>query len=156
MISAELQTTMEKILPCQQNLIPVSFKRKVEYKGYFIEEYVNKKKLLAYFMWFKQFNHLYTDYSFDMAIIEEFERQIMEAVNMEKDESNVEADDENLEDNETMEGESEDVDEEMLNSFASLITDKYKEDSEPKTAANKLAFMVLDLGKFFKIILKTI
>ena len=42
MISAELQTTMEKILPCQQNLIPVSFKRKVEYKGYFIEEYVNK------------------------------------------------------------------------------------------------------------------
>ena len=45
-------------------------------------------------MWFKQFNHLYTDYSFDMAIIEEFERQIMEAVNMEKDESNVEANDE--------------------------------------------------------------
>ena len=90
-----------------------------------------------------------------MAIIEEFERQIMEAVNMEKDESNIEADDENLEDSETMEGESEDVDEEMLNSFASLITDKYKEDSEPKTAANKLAFMVLDLGKFFKIIFKT-
>ena len=153
MISAELQTTLEKILPCQQNLIPVSFKRKMEYKGYFIEEYVDKKKLYAYFMWFKQFNHLYTDYSFDMTIIDEFERQIMEAVNQEEDDPNKEANDENFEGDETMDGESEDVNEEMLNSFASLITDKYKEDSEPKTAANKLAFMVLDLGKCFKIIL---
>ena len=100
MISAELQTTMEKILPCQQNLIPVSFKRKMEYKGYFIEEYVNKNKILTYFKWFKQFNHLYTDYSFDMAIIDEFERQMIEAVNMEKDDTNVEAHDEHFEDDE--------------------------------------------------------
>ena len=45
--------TMDKILPVQQSLIPVSFKRRLQYKGHYIEEYIDKEKLLAYFNWFK-------------------------------------------------------------------------------------------------------
>ena len=47
MISADVQQTVDKILPVTQNLIPVSFKRKLEYAGYFLEEYIDKNKVLT-------------------------------------------------------------------------------------------------------------
>ena len=53
MISADVVETMNRILPAPQNLIPVSFKKKLEYTGHYIQEYVDKKKLQIYFEWFK-------------------------------------------------------------------------------------------------------
>ena len=50
---------MDRILPIDQNLIPVSFKRRLAYSGSFIEEYVEKKKILMFFEFLKENNHLY-------------------------------------------------------------------------------------------------
>ena len=50
---------MDRILPIDQNLIPVSFKRRLAYSGAFLEEYVEKKKLLMFFEFLKKNNHLY-------------------------------------------------------------------------------------------------
>ena len=50
---------MDRILPIDQNLIPVSFKRRLAYSGSFLEEYVEKKKLLMFFEFLKKNNHLY-------------------------------------------------------------------------------------------------
>ena len=59
LISSDLQHTMDRILPIDQNLIPVSFKRRLAYSGAFLEEYVKKKKLLMFFEFLKKNNHLY-------------------------------------------------------------------------------------------------
>ena len=59
MISSDLQSTINKIIPQPQNLLPVSFKRKLRYKGYFLEEIIDWKKVLTYFQWLKKYNHLY-------------------------------------------------------------------------------------------------
>ena len=50
---------MDRILPIDQNLIPVSFKRRLAYSGAYIEEYVEKKKILLFFEFLKKNNHLY-------------------------------------------------------------------------------------------------
>ena len=45
LISADVKESLDKILPLEQSLIPVSFKRKLEYGGYFIEEFIDKEKV---------------------------------------------------------------------------------------------------------------
>ena len=59
LISSDLKHTMDRILPIDQNLIPVSFKRRLAYSGAFLEEYVEKKKILMFFEFLKKNNHLY-------------------------------------------------------------------------------------------------
>ena len=49
LISSDLQHSMEKILPQQQMIIPVSLKRKLHYKGFYLEEWVDVKKVELYF-----------------------------------------------------------------------------------------------------------
>jgi hypothetical protein len=71
MISANVKESLEKILPIQQNLVPVSFKKKLEYTGHYIQEYVDKKKVLIYYKWFKKYNHLFKDYELDESLITE-------------------------------------------------------------------------------------
>ena len=128
MISADLQSSINKILPCQQHLIPVVFKRKLSYQGHFIEEWIDRSKVLAYFSWFKRYNHLYEDYELDEKIIDEFESQAMESMkkceNLEEDES----------DDET--------DSNTAGCSSSVIVDKYQEDSKAGTVTNYFARMV--------------
>ena len=62
------ETLNEKVLPRQQELIPVALKRKLSYKGTVMEEMVSKSKVQAYFNYFKKFNHLFGDQILDMAI----------------------------------------------------------------------------------------
>ena len=52
MISADIAETMRKILPVEQNLVPVSFKKKLQYTGHYLQEYIDKKKVQIYFDWF--------------------------------------------------------------------------------------------------------
>ena len=58
LISSDVSHALSEILPLQQSLIPVCFKRKLSYSGSFIEEYIEKEKVQMYFDWLKKNNHL--------------------------------------------------------------------------------------------------
>ena len=124
MISADLQSTIDKILPQQQHLIPVVFKRKLSYQGHFIEEWIDRKKVLAYFTWFKKYNHLFEDYEFDQKIIDEFEKQAMDSL------EKCDSDDDEEED--------EEISQPDAGCSSSVIVDKYQEDRNANTVANQL------------------
>ena len=64
MISADIAHSFSKILPQEQNILPVCFKRKLEYKGNFLEETIDKEKVKAYFDFFKENNPLYKEFSY--------------------------------------------------------------------------------------------
>ena len=72
LITADIIHSMDKILPIDQGLIPVSFKRKLSYSGSYIEEFIDKQKVLTYFSWFKKYNHLFKDVTFDSELISSF------------------------------------------------------------------------------------
>ena len=64
-VEADVGDTMEKILPISQELIPVALKRLPHHKSYFIKpQIVSKTKLMKYFKYFKDNNHLYKDIEF--------------------------------------------------------------------------------------------
>ena len=44
LISADVDHSLSKVLPLQQSLIPVCFKRKLSYQGSYIEEFVEKTR----------------------------------------------------------------------------------------------------------------
>ena len=48
MISADVVESLKKILPVEQNLVPVSFKKKIHYSGHFLQEFVDKNKLACH------------------------------------------------------------------------------------------------------------
>jgi hypothetical protein len=73
LITANVSQSMEKILPLEQSLVPVSFKRKLTYQGSYIEEFIEKEKVKLYFDWFKANNHLYSEFGFDEKIMNDFE-----------------------------------------------------------------------------------
>ena len=73
LISSEIEHSLSKVLPLQQSLIPVCFKRKLSYTGSYIEEYVEKEKIKLYFAWFKKHNHLFKDIDLDSSLIDSFE-----------------------------------------------------------------------------------
>ena len=56
MITSDLDHTFCRILPADQQIIPVSLKRKLSYEGYYIEEWVDSRKISMYFAWFKENN----------------------------------------------------------------------------------------------------
>ena len=54
LISSDIEQSLNKILPIQQSLIPVCFKRKLSYTGAYIEEYIETAKIKMYYSWFKR------------------------------------------------------------------------------------------------------
>ena len=65
-LEADVKKTIdEKILPRQQELIPVSLKRKLTYKGTVMEEIVSKTKVQTYFNYFRRINPLLADEHLD-------------------------------------------------------------------------------------------
>jgi hypothetical protein len=141
MISADVTKTIEKILPVMQNLIPVSFKRKLVYSGHYIREYIDKKKLIEYFRFFKTNNHLYEDLS--LGDLEKVEEELCSAVG-EKEKTDGEED---------MDSESKkpDLESEVPMSQHSLILDKYMESTDGKTVAKKVASMIHDFENLHNI-----
>ena len=73
LISSDLSHSLNKILPIDQSLIPVSFKRKLAYTGSYIEQYIDKEKVKMYFSWLKKYNHLYKDVELDEDLMADFE-----------------------------------------------------------------------------------
>ena len=53
LISADVSHSLSRILPVSQSIIPVCFKRKLEYKGNYLEEVIDKEKVKAYFDFYK-------------------------------------------------------------------------------------------------------
>ena len=80
MISSDIVHSLNKILPRTQNLLPVSFKRKLQYRGHFIEEVVDRDKIHAYFNFLKEYNHLYKDFTFDNESLSNFQDNIVKGV----------------------------------------------------------------------------
>ena len=135
----------------------------MEYKGYYIEEYVDRQKLHAYFNFFKKYNHLFKDFNLDDTTLDEFEKEILNKINQKEDSDASDMETDNDKDtnsklnpkNESNDSDSDsdsskqDNDEPIIYPgkalFAtnSLIIDKYKEDSTNPTVANKLADMVV-------------
>ena len=72
LISADLPHSIEKILPQEQDLFPVSFKRKMVYEGHFIEEIIDKNKVIAWFNWFKSNNPHFQGIELQSERIDEF------------------------------------------------------------------------------------
>ena len=134
MISADVTRTLEKILPVRQNLIPISFKRKLEYKGHYLREYIDREKLALYFKFFKTNNHLYED--LELGDLERFEEEMTSAA-----------------DNQTGDEEgSEPTEPEVIPmNQSSIILDKYQEPINVQTYANKYGAMIYELEHFHNI-----
>ena len=77
LISSDVAHSLNKILPIQQELIPVRFKRKLSYHGSYIEEFIDKQKVEIYFKWLKKHNFLYKDVQLDKNLIDVFEKESM-------------------------------------------------------------------------------
>ena len=81
LISANVAETMRRILPIEQNLFPVSFKRKLQYEGYYMREVIDKTKIRLYVEWLIKNNPHFQGYDFDSNLIDDF----CEAVRKEAD-----------------------------------------------------------------------
>ena len=137
-ISANVEETMQKILPIEQNLIPVSFKRKLEYEGHFIHEIIDKRKVEIWHEYMKENNPHYRDTQFDSDLIEEFCYKIRKSLeSLEKDlVQATQPDDEIL---------KEPVDEvPLFKQYDTLMCDKYENDIESNTVANRLADLIVE------------
>ena len=72
-VEADVNKTLnEKILPRQQELIPVTLKRKFTYKENVMEEIVSKSKIRSYFNYFKSNNPLFKNQELNDQRIDEW------------------------------------------------------------------------------------
>ena len=89
-VEADVTKTLnEKILPRQQELIPVALKRKLSYKGTVMEEMVSKNKVQAYFDYFKKYNPLFGDEILDMERIDNWIEELKSTQEHENDDNNI-------------------------------------------------------------------
>ena len=157
MVSANVVESMKKILPIEQNLVPVSLKRKMEYTGHYMEENVDRLKLQTYFRWFQRHNHLFKDFKLDETLVDKFENEaqnLVEQMDGEKDNivtnhneiiNSKELVDEIYEsDEEHNDEESTKLETEYVScDHSSVITNKYIEDINAPTIANRFSDMIL-------------
>ena len=78
LISADVPESMEKILPQEQALFPVSFKRKLAYEGHYLSEIIDRNKVVTWFKWLKRNNPHFTDTTFESELIDDFCQQSRE------------------------------------------------------------------------------
>ena len=77
-------------------MIPVSFKRKLNYSGYYIEEWIDSEKTSLYFCWLKQNNPFFKDIQlnkdrismYEQSIVDNFEEHLKTEDNSNDDEIN--------------------------------------------------------------------
>ena len=79
-VQAAVHDTVNDILPIDQELIPVSLKRKLEYKGSYISEVISRSKLESYFKFFKEKNHLFRDTNFGEEQLDNFVTDTLKTV----------------------------------------------------------------------------
>ena len=162
LISANITHSLSKILPKEQNILPVCFKRKMEYKGNFLEEMIDKNKVDLYFKFFKNYNPLYKDILMEeeridkfqtecQQVVERFEDAEVETVKLEPDDgdSHSDTDTETSYDNcENFEGFNIPEEEEETYFFrdqSTVFCNKYEEDISVPSVANRLANIIVDV-----------
>lgn len=138
LISADLPHSIEKILPQEQDLFPVSFKRKLVYEGHFIEEIIDKNKVIAWFKWFKKNNPHFEDIELQSERIDKFSQRCRKSAD--EFEQNCQAIITEPDD----EIEKEDMEEIPLsNQYPSIMGNKYEVELQENTITNAIADMIL-------------
>ena len=161
MVSADVVESMNNILPREQKLLPVSLKRKLEYSGYYMQEYVDRDKLQVYFRWFQQHNHLFKDMVLDEDKIDKFEKDAQAAVEeMDLEKNKLFTDHDTIKNYANrihdefydLDGEENLINVELekeivVSDHSSVITNKYVEDTNAPTVANKFSDLIIELEK---------
>ena len=165
LISSDIPSTFSKILPTDQQLLPVSLKRKLQYRGSFLEEWVDVEKIKSYFAWFKKHNPLYKDIELNEELIGQFQKETMdgatefETLKLKDEQQSVSAEDVHGHESDTeydeceecflsdSENKVEPMDEIEAMNQTSMFVNKYEEDTDLPTVANKLADIIVELEK---------
>ena len=69
-IQSDLSHTVERLDINPETIIPVSFKRKLEYEGHYIAQVIDKEKVFKWLSYLKKNNHLYANVQIDIPKIE--------------------------------------------------------------------------------------
>ena len=138
-ITSDIPHSMEKILPQEQHLFPVSFKRKLIYEGHYMEEIIEKEKLKIIFEWLRKNNHLFYDVVLKDEIIDEF----IETTRKEADDfEEINAPKISIPDDEI---EKDTMDEVPIGKqFPSVMINKYEENLTESSIPNKLSDMIVE------------
>ena len=146
LISADVEATMEKVLPIEQNLIPIALKRKLQYEGFYLREIVDKNKLKILFQWLKQNNPLYSDAEFNPILVDEFYETVREDIESFEESSQaplmIDPVDEICQ-------ESNEVP--ISKQYDTLFIEKYEENNEDNTYANRLASLIVEFEQRYNI-----
>ena len=163
LISSNIDHSLTKILPSEQGLIPVSFKRKLSYSGSYLEEYVEKEKVKIYFAWLRKHNHLYKDIELDSRLMDSFFSDSIEASkefqsntreelyesddNEENEENNASMDvcESYFKDDTTEYMEPQNLnDADWTHNQTTMFLNKYCENTNIPSVANKMADIIID------------
>ena len=166
LISSDIPDTLSKILPTDQQLLPVSLKRKIQYRGSFLEEWVDVNKVKLYFAWFKEHNPLFRDVELNEDLINQFQIDTMDAatefesLKVKGDEEEESPSQDDMHHNHEsdidydkceecflsdVENKIEPIDEIEEMNQTSMFLNKYQEDTDLPTVANKLADIIVEL-----------
>ena len=69
-IQSDLSHTVQRLDINPETIIPVSFKRKLQYEGHYIEQVIDKEKVFQWLSYLKRNNHLYRDVQIDVPKLE--------------------------------------------------------------------------------------
>lgn len=136
-ISADVDSTMRKILPREQNLFPVALKRKLEYEGYYLREVVDKNKLDIWWDYYKTDNRHFKNEKYDSSLVDEFCDSVRRSLDAAESEPP------------TITNPSDEIQEEekevipLSRQYDTLLCDKYEQDIDSNTVANKLADIIV-------------
>ena len=170
LISADVATSLEKILPQSQNILPIRFKRKLTYSGHYLAEYVDRRKVDMYFQWFQKHNPLFEDITFDDELLEKFENDLRQEADTimelsqqgsagkttedeetgQLDEDDLEdeidallPDEENYQSNESIDDKEADIS--IWQQHSTVMCDKYAIPTDLNTHVNKMANLIIAL-----------
>jgi hypothetical protein len=164
LISADIKSSLTKILPQPQSLIPVCLKRKLEYTGNYIEEIIDKDKVKTYFNFFKTYNPLFKEIILEEGLIEKYESDCLSKTAVFNDD---EKETEEESEQESEQESSDDIDFQQTTyehnnhkesnestrfyrDQSSVFCDKYEVDGKVTTVANKLANIIVNYEQTLK------
>ena len=137
---------MSKILPQQQNLFPVAFKRKLSYEGHYIYEIIDKNKVEIWYQWLKRNNFLFQNIDLDSDAIDGFLESTRQMASEFEKQSSVNTHEPN---DEFHKEPNEEIP--IAKQYDAVISDKYDLSFETETIIDRFANMVVDFEIKFNI-----
>jgi hypothetical protein len=74
-VQSDVAQTMARVLPTEQQFLPVAFKRKLAFKGHYLAQTVDVEKIAKYFNFFKENNHLFENVELDLKLMHRYIQQ---------------------------------------------------------------------------------